>query len=439
MVTIAPFKGLRYAPQQPLDKVTAPPYDVIEPAFQQALYDRNPHNIVRLILNQKQSTDVSPEVLKDYPNPEAENTYTRAAGFLSQWRQTGVMTSDTAPCLYAYSQLWQEPGQLAPTERKGFIALLKLEPYDTQQVLPHEYTLGGPKVDRLHLMNATQCNLSQVFLLYNDPTLTAERLLFGEASADTAWHDVVDDGGVTHHFAPVSNPQTIQAVQTLFSDKITLIADGHHRYETALQFKQNARTQWQAEHPSQPLPADGDLPTDYMMVFLANMDDDGLKVYPTHRLLNAWPPGWNKERFETELLKRFMLVDSDETFRYQYSATSAPLKLKLRDASLLTSYTPPVPDVLSPMDVAQLEAVVFQDMLGNDADTLKQKGLLWFERDEAQVYERLQTQQSVAAFLMSTPSVAQVRDVCQAGYRMPQKSTYFSPKILSGLVLYPYA
>jgi uncharacterized protein (DUF1015 family) len=433
MVVVRTFRGLRYVPERlaeaGLQAVLAPPYDVIEPDFQDTLYERHPANVVRLILNRKLPTDTA-----------QDNVYTRAAQHLAVWWQEGLLALDAQPAIYAYSQLWteQEDPERRGTqvERYGLVALLRLEPYGNQTVLPHEATLGGPKLDRLNLIQATGCNLSQVFMLYNDPSRTMETLLFetDEAQETAPWQVVTDDLGVLHRFRAVSETGMINQITALLNRQTLLIADGHHRYETALEVKNLARQQWQAQNPDKPLPPDGALLTDYAMVFFSNMADPGLVVYPTHRLLTAWPPGWSRTRFESELLKRFQIVTEGETFAYQFAANSPPLKLKLREGPWLDD----MPDVLRPLDVAQLDAVVFRGMFGMDAEKLKQDGLIRFERQSAAIDNRLQANKAVAAFLMGPPQLAQVRAVCEAGYVMPQKSTYFSPKILSGLVMYPY-
>lgn len=426
---ILPFRGLRYAlnsgdSQRELSAVTAPPYDVISPADQQALYDRHPQNVVRLILNQKQDSDT------------AENSvYTRAAQFNREWQEQGVMSPDDAPCFYAYAQEWEG------IERKGIIGLLRLEQLDTGKVLPHENTLGGPKVDRFNLMKSTMANLSQIFMIYSDPQCQLEAAVFSsspetdEQYQDAGWSTAVDADQVIHRIKPLSNPPLLKQIQTLFEDQTLLIADGHHRYETALIFKNEVR-QLQFRDKGLPEPPDGALLSDYVMVFLTNMDDPGLRVFPTHRVLYRWPEGWDRARFESALLEQMDVVPADQAeWSYWGEADKAPLPLKLKSPQTMAG----VPEVLRDLDVAQLEEVVFKGLFKDTPDALKSTGILGFYRDEAEVVRMMKDGDAVAVFYMKAPPVAQVREVSEAGFRMPQKSTYFYPKLLSGLVFHSYA
>lgn len=406
MVEICPFGGFRYNPDKiaDLSAVVTPPYDVIDEAMRQRLLARHPANFVRV----------------DF-NPEA-NPYISAATQWQNWRKNGTMVQEARPAFYAYSQSWDGH------TRRGVVGLLKAEPYETGQVLPHEFTLRGPKADRLELMQTTLANLSQIFMIYDDAERRLEALLFGNETG-TGWKQAIDADGVVHRFRPVTSPDVLQSVQTLFADQKLLIADGHHRYETAVAFARQAREQLKAATGEDP--SEGALASDYLMVFLTNLHDPGLLVYPTDRVLYRWPQGWDASRFETELFQRFERVETGADFDYQ-TANGARIGLKVKQAPAT------LPELLRDFDAALLEEVVFKGIFGQTGEALKADHTLGFYRDPAEVARLLDSGEAVAVFYMNAPSVGQVRKICEAGHRMPQKSTYFYPKILSGLVVYSY-
>ena len=427
MVTFLPFRGLRYQPERlaSLTDVTAPPYDVIDDALQQKLYAQHPANVVRLILNRETPTD-SP---KDSP-------YTRAATTWATWQQQGVIAPDPKPAFYAYSQTFNG------IERKGLIGLLKIEPYETRRVLRHERTIAKYIADRLTLTQSVGANLSQVFMIYGDPTRFIETRLF-DPEADLLWLNATDDDGVEHRWRPVCDPALTTEIQQQFAEKTMLIADGHHRYQTALTLKQQARDACKARFGD--VPPDGHLMTDYLMVFVANMDDAGLQVFPTHRVLKRWPDGWTRERFMARLHEAFDAQpaqdgnkDSAESF------TAHPDRFFIEtpeDNGMRTLLSPnattPIAGLdpkLRELDAAVLDQTVFEGFFERSAPDLKTDGILWFDRDEANVRAMVARGEAVAAFYMHAPSVHQVADICESGLLMPQKSTYFYPKILSGTV-----
>ncbi len=422
MVRILPFRGLRYNLSQggSLTHVTAPPYDVIEPPLQERLYERHPANAVRLILGKKT------------PEDTAENTvYTRAAGYFHDWQQNGTLQADEKPCIYAYSQTWQG------ITRKGLIALLALEDYESRQVLPHERIIAKYVADRRELSRTVQANLSQIFMIYGDPQRNVEHRVFETPAHD--WQEAVDDDGVVHRLRALDDPALIQDIRELFSRQTLLIADGHHRYQTALTLKQEARELYRERHGHEA--PEGSLLTDYMMVFLANMDDPGLVVYPTHRLFRHWPDGWDQQRFETTLDEHFDTVDeaafntSPDTFLYEGPGRSPRKILRLKTPAALSG----LHESLRTLDVAVLDEVVIKGFFEETAQNLKETKLLWFDRSEEAVRQLIERGETVAAFYMHAPSVHQVKAICEAGELMPQKSTYFYPKILSGTVFYSYS
>lgn len=424
MVDILPFRGLRYNTQKlaaegaSLDAVTIPPYDVIDEAQQELFYAQHPANFVRVDLNRKTAQD-----------NEQDNPYTRAAQFISQWEDNGTLIPETEPAIYAYSQSWKEDGQTI--ERKGMIALLKLDTFESGNILPHEHTLKGPKQDRLQLMRSTLCNLSQVFMIYSDPQRTLEALLYSSPNRD-GWDQVTDASGVLHQFKAVTDPAIIAKLQALFQDKALLIADGHHRYETALAYQREVREQYKAK-TSKEAPACS-LLSDYGMIFLTNMDDPGLKVYPTHRILYQWPQGWDQTRFEAELFKRYEKVESGETFSYRRPGTSPLVKLRIKPEAQPAN----LPPLLDTYDASLLEETIFKGIFNTTGEALKHEHLLGFHRNDYEIEALWAENNAVGGFYLAAPSVKLVHQICESGHRMPQKSTYFYPKIQSGLVIYPY-
>lgn len=416
MVNVLPFRGFTYSPQavQDLSAVTAPPYDVINEADQARLLAEHPANVVRLILNPKTPHDT-----------ESDNVYTRAAHYFQEWQHQGTLIPEAEPAFYAYTQSWDG------IERKGLIGLLRLETFESGQVLPHERTLGGPKQDRLQLMNATMANLSQIFMIYSDPQRRIEEQVFSTLE-ENAWRPAVDQDGIVHRISAIRTPALVNEIRQLFEEQVLLIADGHHRYETALIFKQEVRQQFKAQHGYEP--PEGALLSDYVMVFLTNMDDPGLKVFPTHRVLYRWPEGWSQERFETALFQKSQTVQEGEDWLYWASSNHPPVPMRWTDESALSSLAPE----LKELDVARLDAGVFNGIFGQTADALKTQGVLGFYRDEEELKAHMDAGRAVATFYVKAPPVPLIRQVSQSGLRMPQKSTYFYPKILSGLVLYAY-
>lgn len=413
MVDVRPFSGLRFNAAQGLQAqdVTAPPYDVISPEAQQALHEKSPYNIVRLILGQKSPSD-----------SETENVYTRAHQTLEAWRKENALAAESQPAFYAYSQEWD--GNV----RRGFIGLLRVESYESGKILPHEFTLGGPKADRLNLFKATGSILSPIFCLYHDPGHSMEHGLFDHPSTVDVI-DVTDADGVRHQFWPVTERAEVSRLELLMNDKSVLIADGHHRYETAV-----AYSQWRREQDGQQEAPHGSLPWDFTMAYFCNMADSGLKIYPTHRVFTALPTGWTSESLQAALLKAFEVTPDEQEPLFWVETSGKPaVGYSLKSGVDLSVIAQP----LRELDVAILDELVFKGMLGQTANDLKQQGLLHFVREEAEVVEALQTPETVV-FRVHAPDVDAVRRICESGERMPQKSTYFYPKLLSGLVLYYY-
>ena len=268
MARIYPFRAWRYNPSAVrLDDVVTQPYDKISPAMQQAYYDRSPYNLVRIILGK-------PEL---FDGEGGESVYTRAARDFSAWRKQGILVQEKDPCIFAYSQRFKVPGTEIVKERRGFIALGKVHDYSEQVVYRHEQTLSKPKGDRLNLLRATHAHFGQIFMLYSDPAGSIEKILYddnGPADAETT-----DEYGVLHRLWKIADPAVINLLSTAMADKKLIIADGHHRYETALNYsKEHApATSAQVHHSTSQLPQPR-YPEAAVMMSFVNMDSDGLDL-----------------------------------------------------------------------------------------------------------------------------------------------------------------
>ncbi len=267
MAHIAPFRALRYNPARvSLSEVVTQPYDKISPQMQEDYYAASPYNLVRIILGKRMPADQA-----------GDNPYTRAAGFLGDWRSQGVLAQDAEPSLYFYSQSFTVPGTQTQAERRGFIGLGRLEDYSAQIVFRHEQTLAKPKADRLDLLRATRAHFGQIFMLYSDPSAEIETALACGGPPDM---ETRDEYGVLHRVWKVSDPQVIELVRGKMRDKKLIIADGHHRYETALNYRNERRT-------AAGTPATKDAPYEFVMMTFVNMDSPGLVILPTHRVLHG--------------------------------------------------------------------------------------------------------------------------------------------------------
>jgi uncharacterized protein (DUF1015 family) len=286
MADIRAFRAYRYDLGRVgnLSDVVAPPYDVIDPALQQALYDRSPYNVIRLELNKQQTADT-----------EADNRYTRAARYLRDWQQEGVLVQDSARSLYVYQQEFEVEGRCYT--RRGFMARVRLEPFGQGRIYPHEETMAGPKADRLQLMRATHMNLSQVFGLYPDEAGAVQEQL--DAAVGRALPlEATDHLGVVSRLWPVTDQHAVSAVTGLMEPKPVFIADGHHRYETALRYLEERRVAGEVR--------DAEATPNFVLMMLVGMSDPGLVILPTHRLVSGIPDV-NADQLRGLLAKHFQV------------------------------------------------------------------------------------------------------------------------------------
>ncbi len=428
MPLVRPFRGLLYDPAVvgPLESVVAPPYDVIGREEQDRLYEASPYNVIRLDLARE------------------SDRYGVASRTFAEWRERGVLARDREPAFYLYAQRhrWKSAEE---HERYGFFTRLRLEEFSSGKVLPHERTLASAKADRLALQRACRANLSSIFGLYSAPGFSLAETARGVIERPP-WADFTDRAGVRHRLWRLTDPAVQRALEERLERRTVYIADGHHRYETALRYRREMQEETGRRG--------GEEPFDYLLAYLVNMDEPGLVVLPTHRLLRRLPIA------ATALLERLRAC-----FRVEPVARSAGRRAffeRLRpraagerrigaalrgedswfvlvtrdgdnDARLEGS------TALRRLDVTLLHGLVLEgvtSLLGLDAHREAEAGRLVYTKDDDEAVEGVESGEFAAAFLLNATRVDEVRAVSEAGETMPEKSTYFYPKIATGLVFH---
>ena len=424
MARIYPFRAWRYNPSAVrLDDVVTQPYDKISPAMQQAYYQRSPYNLVRIILGLPELFDAE----------HGENVYTRAARDFKSWREQGILVQEKDPSIFAYSQRFKVPGTEIVKERRGFIALGKLHDYAEKVVFRHEQTLSKPKGDRLNLLRATHAHFGQIFMLYSDPAGSIETILYegaGPADAETT-----DEYGVLHRLWKVSEPNIINLLTTAMADKKLIIADGHHRYETTLNYSKEhtptapARTESSTSQLYQPA-----YPEAAVMMTFVNMDSDGLVVLPTHRVVHGLE-GFDPAVF-TRAAGEFFTIDAlpkAEASDYIAALTAqqgiAFVAVTRAGASLLRAKTEPVaaalahlPERQRPLDLSCLHSIVLDRLLGLNEEMVREQTNIRYLRDAVEAVDQVRRTDADVAFLTNPVSMEQLKEVAFAGDVMPTSS-----------------
>ena len=443
MADIRPFRAFRYDPRQvsPAQVVTQP-YDKITPALQDRYYAASPHNLVRIILGRREEND----------NP-ANNVYSRAAAYYRDWREQGVLRQDSLPSLYLYSQRFTPLGATTEMERRGFIALGRIEDYSAGVVFRHEQTLAKPKADRLDLLRATRAHFGQIFMLYEDSG-QVESLLATNSDPDISAPEVQikDEYGVVHRVWQITDPKLIHSVQSAMSDKKLIISDGHHRYETALNYRNERR----AADPSKAQPASGPGASlyEFVMMTFVNINSPGLLILPTHRVVHSLT-SFSETDFRNSA-RAFFDVDEVDAALDAPRATAilreagrcgtSMLAVTANRAFLLHHPNPNTPQVFAglsipqqALDVVQLHKCLLEKVLNLSEESIRNQQNISYVRDAAEALSQVRGasgSRANIAFLMNPCRIAQVRDIAFAGEVMPQKSTDFYPKLLSGLTIY---
>ena len=432
MADILPFRALRYnASKTAPGDVMTQPYDKITPAMQDTYYQASPYNLVQVILGKPGSSD-----------DDRDNVYTRAAALLEQWQSAGVLQADAEPSLYVYAQTFRVPGDAsgAEAERRGFIALGRIEDYERNIVYRHELTLSGPKADRLKLLQTTRAHCELLFMVYSDPADEIGKLLHQDGPATV---ELRDEYGVLHRMWKVSDPAIVNAVRQKMADKKLVIADGHHRYETALNYRN--------QMPQQASSADAKAPYERVMMTFVNMDAPGLVILPTHRVVFGLD-NFNLYAKAMEVMKYFDIQDLGtvrdvqelvQRLREAGKDGTALLAVTAQNAFLLKSKRNQQSASLSglseqqrSLDVVQLHKIILEEIIGMSEEDIRAQKHLRYIRDAGEAVEEVRKGAAQVAFLMNPVRMEQVRDIAFSGEVMPQKSTDFYPKMLSGLTIY---
>ncbi|NTW09939.1 MAG: DUF1015 domain-containing protein [Chlorobiaceae bacterium] len=422
MPEIRPFKGLRYNPETAGDMadLICPPYDVIPPSMQEELYGSSPYNSIKLEL------------------PMEADPYAAAAQRLTRWLQEGILAEETEPALYPYSQTFTDHEGQTHT-RSGFFAALRLHEFAERKVLPHEKTLSGPKADRLNLFRTTKTNISAIFGLYADAEGIADSLVSGYTSAHEPVVDAVFQG-IRNRLWRLADPELVEAVQQAITDKSVYIADGHHRYETGL----NYRRERASANPGHT----GEEPYNFILAYLNNIHDRGLVVFPIHRLVHS-VEGYDAAAFRRRLEEHFSVTElegraalkayldaASSSYAYGIVTAGTVLGITLRDdpAGLLDSG---ISSALRQLGLVVLHEVVLNRVLGIGQEALAQQTNIIYVKDDAEVFGSVADGRAQLGIVVKPATVGQVLAVSESGGVMPQKSTFFYPKIMTGLVFKP--
>ncbi len=422
MAKVYPFRGLCYSRSKvSIEKVVTQPYDKISKVMQDRYYAQHPNNIIRIVLGKQNPEDTA-----------GNNVYTRAAAALAEWRASGVLERIDAPAFFVYFQRFTIPGTNEVRERRGFIGVAQLEDYKNKIVFPHERTLTGPKKDRLELLRHTRTHFEQIFMLYEDRQQRIDRTLEGIAMGAPDVQ-LEDEYGVTHTLWMLTDRSTVDFIQREMNDKRLLIADGHHRYETALAYRDEMRAKAGAIDPKAPY--------ERLTMCFFNMDAPGLTILPTHRVLS------NVDAFDSQLF-----FDRAGEF---FDITPAPhdpnvLRAALQESgekrvsigvftdggsrcsilSLKSSETP------RPLDVNILHRLLIEKCLGISEEAVKKESHIAYVREMDAALNAVKGGNAQISFLLNPTGLHRMRDIAYEGDVMPQKSTDFYPKVLSGLVMY---
>ena len=429
MTLIAPFRGILYNPKKvrDLSKVIAPPYDVITPEEHARLQRRSPYNIVHLDLNHE------------------ADSYQGVARLFAEWQAEKILLRDETPALYFLNHRFRSNGE-PEQERLGFIALTQIEDFSTGTIRPHERTLAGPKEDRFQLMLACHANLSPIFALYSQPKRLINRMLWERVQGIAPLMEVHEDRGGTCLLWRITDIDLIHLVQHEMDGQPLLIADGHHRYEAALHYRDHLRAQRgnctgrEAFH--------------YVMAYFANMKDEGVVILPTHRLVRAFEPIPFQELEET--LQRYFYLEpypkTPEGRRWFLRALKGGGKrrrligvsfkrdpryliLRLKNKRIMQRLSKDLSAPLRELDVTILHLLILEHILKLSAEDQLREEVLSYSQDTEKVLQAVEKEEQQAAFVLNPPDPEEILTIAVGGERMPQKSTYFFPKLITGLVI----
>ena len=444
MAQVFPFAAYRFNPQvAPFDRVLTQPYDKISAQRQAEYYAMHPHNLIR----------VEKGLTSEADTPQ-DNVYTRAAGTVAGWMRESVLVQDRAPAFYAYTQEFTVPGSGEKRTRRGFIGAGQLEDYSAGIVFRHEHTLSGPKADRLELLRHTQLHTGQLFMLYSDPQRRVDAVLAEAETSAAPATELTDEYGVIHRLWPIFEEQRIAAIHQAMADQKLVIADGHHRYETALNYRNERRAQAGASA----VPTAG---YERAMMTFINTRSEGLTILATHRVVaNVHDFSWSAVRrylepwFSAEVFQFANDVEEIEArgkFLERLAATAAQRSIgayptaegrrafylfQLRPGVDLAQLLPAVSPLQRELDVVLLHDGILEPALGITLQAATKEMHLTYEREATAAIAAVDAGRAQVSFLLNPVDVEKVVQIATANEVMPQKSTDFYPKLLSGITMY---
>ena len=450
MAQVYPFRAFRYNPERaPFDRVLTQPYDKISPAMQEKYYSADPHNLITVEKGRAYSTDT----------PQ-DNVYTRAQAAIEDWIRNQVVVQDPAPSFYSYTQEYTVPGKEERRMRRGFIGAGKLEEYSAGVVFRHEHTLSGPKADRLELLRHTKTHTGQLFMLYSDAEKHIDTILAEAESAAAPATQMLDEYGVRHRLWVITGPQTAATIQKAMENQKLVIADGHHRYETALNYRNECRARLGLTANAEKI--DSEAPYELVMMTFVNTKSEGLMILPGHRVAAhihdfSWSgvrrylePWFTAEEFpfsgsgeRSEAKEKFLARLTTAREKRAIGVYPGPgaqkrafYVLTVREGVNLAQLLPNVSPLQRELDVVLLHEGILEPALGITPQAVTAEANLTYEREAEAALEAVDSGRAQIAFLLNACDVEQVMKIATAGEVMPQKSTDFYPKLLSGITMY---
>ena len=423
MAVIKPFRGMRFDTEKAgeLKTLCCPPYDIISEEERKEFIKQNEYNVIRLELPK-----------------EGEDVYARAGEVLDMWRSKGILIHEDKPAIYIYEMEFNAYNKRRSV--KGMIARVKVEEFSKGVILPHEFTLSKAKTDRFNLMKATNCNFSQIYALYMDSEHTTLKTIDEQSDFD-AQYEFTDDDNITHRLWVCTDEAVIAKLINDFADRKLYIADGHHRYETAVNYRN-----WCRENG---ISKEGD-PQDYQMIYLVDMEHPGLIVFPTHRMvrdlesfdknrvLKSCEEYFDIEKFtsvgnmNTVLTKQYK--EGKKAFAF-YCGKGEWYLLTLKDLAVMDSVLPELSPASRQLDVSVLHSLVLEKTMGIDKENMANQINLTYTKFFEEAIMKVDKGEFQCSFILNPTRVTEIRDVAAAGEKMPQKSTYFYPKMITGMVM----
>lgn len=420
MAVIKPFKAIRYdvSVVGDLDKVTSPPYDIISPEDRVYYHKLHPNNFVRLVLGEEFPTD-----------SESDNRFTRSKGYLENWLESGALKEDEQPALYVYQQVFEQNG--AKKTVRGFTCEVKIAAYDEKVILPHEWTLARPKSDLAVLIRQVKANLDCVYGLYADADRELDAVM-DEAMAGKPIEQATDKNGVVNTIWAITDESEIGKVQSFLAEKQIAIADGHHRYETAMAYRDELRRTTGCNC--------GDCAFDYVLMTLVNVYEEDMTIYPTHRVLGNLAQD-ALDSLDEDLGLLFEVRASRKDALLEDMAREGAIGMYHTGGAMILKPKPGIESLLPgaepsrKLELSKLHKLILEKHLGIDDEKLRNQAHIIYTRDASEAFKLVDSGERQIAFLVNHIPVKAVLDIAAAGEKMPQKATYFYPKLLSGMAL----